>query len=142
MVTNDQSYKVLNIKPENVFTFHEGIPGFEKAKRFAILSNPDEAPFGRLTALDYDLCFFVVDPWLIYPDYKPDVDDEDIKKIDSPSNEEIFILAIVNISDDPKESTINLAVPLIINTKKGLGRQVIIRNYNDYSAKCKILQEK
>ncbi|MCM8773432.1 MAG: flagellar assembly protein FliW [Candidatus Omnitrophica bacterium] len=135
------SYEVLDLKPEHIFTFPDGIPGFEKVKRFVILTHPQEAPFGRLTALDYDLCFFVVIPWVICPDYKPDIDEEDLKKIDSPSNEEILILSIVNIPSDPKESTMNLVAPLIINTKKGLGSQVIINNFKEYSPKFKLWQE-
>ncbi len=142
MVTNDQEYKVLDLKPENIFTFDEGIPGFEKAKKFTVLTDPAEAPFGRLTALDYDLCFLAVDPWLFNKDYAPDVDDADVEKIGSPSNEEILILVIANIPEDPRESTVNLAAPVIINTKRGLGRQVIIRNHAEYSAKFPIWQGK
>ncbi|RLE40646.1 hypothetical protein DRJ16_07000, partial [Candidatus Woesearchaeota archaeon] len=63
-------YRILDLKPENIFTFPEGIPGFEKVKRFVILTHPEEAPFGRLTAVDYNLCCIVVDPWVIYPEYK------------------------------------------------------------------------
>ncbi len=134
-------YKVLDLKPENIFTFPEGIPGFEKVKRFVILTHPGEAPFGRLTAVDYNLCFIVVNPWVIYPEYKADIDDEDLKKIDSPSNEELLILAIVNVPQNPREATMNLAAPLVINVKKGLGRQVILRNYKDYSSKFKIWKD-
>ncbi|MBN2483045.1 MAG: flagellar assembly protein FliW [Candidatus Omnitrophica bacterium] len=135
-------YQVLDLKKENIFTFSEGIPGFEKVQRFAILTNPEEAPFGRLTAIEHDLCFIIINPWTVYPEYKPDIDQEDIDKIESPSNEEILILAIVTIPEGaPQEATMNLVAPLIIHTKKGLGRQVILNNYKEYSSKYRLWKD-
>ena len=135
-------YKVLDVKEEHLFTFSEGIPGFEKVKRFLILTKPEEAPFGRLVAVDFDLCFFVIDPWTVCQDYKPDIGDEEIKKIGSPSHAELLILAIVTIpGSNPQESTMNLAAPVIINVKEGVGRQVIINNYRDYSSKFKLWKQ-
>ncbi|MBD3246395.1 MAG: flagellar assembly protein FliW [Candidatus Omnitrophica bacterium] len=128
--------KVLDLNPEHMFTFADGIPGFEKVKKFVILRHEQEVPFGRLTAVDFDLCFIVIDPWVVYPEYAPDIDDEELKKIDSPSREELLILAIVNIPEGkPQDSTMNLAAPVILNVKKGMGRQVIINNFKDYSAR-------
>jgi len=139
---NNLDYKILDLKPENIFTFPEGIPGFEKVKRFVILTHPEEAPFARLTAVDFDLCFIVVIPWVIFPEYKPDIDDEDLKKIGSPLPEQLLILCIVNIPQGkPQESTMNLVAPLIINVKKGLGKQVIINNYKEYTSKFKIWKD-
>ena len=46
----DESMTVLEIKPENVFSFPEGIPAFESVKEFVILRNPEEAPFMWLQA--------------------------------------------------------------------------------------------
>lgn len=135
-------YQVLNLTKENVFTFPEGIPGFEKVQRFAILTNPEEVPFGRLTALEHDLCFIVINPWEIFPEYKADIDEEDLKKIDSPAEDQILILAIVTIPEaSPQEATMNLAAPLIINTKKGVGKQIILNNYKDYSSKYRLWKD-
>ena len=41
----------------------------------------------------------------------------------------------------PQESTMNLVAPLIINVKKGLGKQVIINNYKEYTSKFKIWKD-
>ncbi len=135
-------YQILDLKAENIFTFSEGIPGFEKVQKFAILTNPEEAPFGRLTAVDHDLCFIVINPWAIFPEYKADIDEEDLKKIGSPGEEQILILAIVTIpQDNPQAATMNLAAPLIINTAKGVGRQVILNNYQEQSSKYKLWRD-
>jgi len=138
MVTEKEKYQVLDLKPENIFTFSEGIPGFEQVKRFVILTDPEEAPFGRLSAVDFDLCFFIVNPFLLCPEYAPDIDDGEIEKIGSPKQDQLLILSIVTAGDDPRETTMNLVAPLIINVKDGIGKQLIINNFKEYSPKFKI----
>jgi flagellar assembly factor FliW len=140
--TKQSDLQALDIKPENIFTFQEGLPGFEKIKRFVILTHPEERPFGRLTALDFDVCFFVVDPWVIYPQYKPDISEEEIKKIENPTREETLILTIASIpKDDAHGATLNLAAPILINVKKGLGRQVVIKNFQEFSSRFPLWRE-
>ncbi|MBD3268620.1 MAG: flagellar assembly protein FliW [Candidatus Omnitrophica bacterium] len=139
---NKETQKVLDLKPENIFTFSDGIPGFEKVKRFVILADPQEAPFGRLSAVDHDLCFFVINPWAVFSEYKPDIDEEDLKKIGFPTQEELLILSIVNVPPgNPKDSTMNLVAPLIINSKKGLGRQIILNNFKEFSSRHKLWKD-
>ena len=137
-----QEGKILELKPENIFTFPDGLPGFEKVKKFVILVNKEDAPFGRLAAVDHDLCFFVVDPWVLYPDYKPDIDEEDLKKVGISARENTLILAIVNIPvGKPESSTMNLTAPLLINSQQGLGKQVIINNYKDFNSRHPVWQK-
>jgi flagellar assembly factor FliW len=137
-----KGYEVLDIRPDQIFTFSEGIPGFEKITQYCLLFNENEKPFAHLSALGgFNLEFIVVNPWLILPSYKPDVSDEEFKAIDSPQDKDLLVLAIVSLADNIAESTVNLSAPLIINTKNGKAKQVVIRNMDEYPCQHKINNE-
>jgi flagellar assembly factor FliW len=138
-VMENKGFEVVNLRPDQIFTFPEGIPGFDKIREYCILYREGEKPFAHLSALGgFNLEFIVVNPWLIYPEYKPDVSDDDFISIDSPEDKELMVLAIVALSENIRESTINLAAPVLVNTKTGKARQVVIRNLKDYSANTKL----
>lgn len=138
-VFDKKGYEVLDIRPEQIFTFAEGIPGFEKIKQYCLLFNENEKPFAHLSALGgFNLEFVVVNPWLVQPSYKPDISDEEFKAIDSPENKDLLVLSIVVLAENIADSTVNLSAPIIINTKNGKGKQVVIRNMGDYPCQYKI----
>lgn len=134
-----RGYEVLDIRPDQIFTFVEGIPGFEKIKQYCILFDENEKPFAHFSALGgFNLEFVVVNPWLILPSYKPDIADDEFKGIDSPEDKDLLVLAIVVLADNIAESTVNLSAPIIINSKNGKAKQVVIRNMNDYPCQYKV----
>lgn len=134
-----KGYEVIDIRPDQIFTFGEGIPGFEKVRQYCLLFNENEKPFAHLSALGgFNLEFVVVNPWLIKPDYKPDIADDEFKAIDSPEDKDLLLLAIVVLADNIADSTVNLSAPIIINTKNGKAKQVVIRNMDDYPCQFRI----
>ena len=105
--------------------FPEGLPAFENVREFVIIANEEEAPFLWLQAVSIpNLAFVTIDPFLVYPEYRPDISDEDVKALQIDSEEDVLILGIVNITNDPQEGiTSNLVAPVVINWKKKIGKQ-------------------
>lgn len=134
-------FEVLVVQRERIH-FPEGLPAFEGVKDFHILSNQEEAPFLWLQALDQPrLAFVTVDPFLVSPDYLPDISDEDVRQLGISHEDEAFLLSIVNIHNDPMEGiTANLISPIVINWKKRIGKQVILQNHLQYSVRHRIDQ--
>lgn len=129
-----EGYELLNLKPEQIFSFPEGIPGFEKIKEYCILAREEEKPFGHLSALgSFNLEFIVINPWYVKPDYNPEISDDDVAFLGSPSPNEILILAIVALGEPINESTVNLMAPVVVSLKTRVGKQVAIRNFKEYS---------
>lgn len=122
--------------------FPEGLPAFEQVKEFVILANEEEAPFMWLQAVNVpNLAFILVDPFLINPDYRPDICDADVKRLELDDPSDAFVLAIVNIrNNDDQGITVNLVGPIVINWRKQIGKQVIIQNHLKYSVRHKIDQ--
>lgn len=123
-------------------SFPEGIPAFESATEFILITNEEEAPFLWLQAASTsNFAFITIDPFLVFPEYRPDIAEEDVKILELNSEEEAFVLCIVTIHNQSHAITTNLVSPIIINWKKRLGKQVILRNHLDYSVRHLIEQE-
>lgn len=135
--------KEMNFEPEteklvmdqkSFIYFPDGLPAFETVHDFVIVANQEEEPFLWLQSASLSgLAFVTIDPFLIASEYRPDIADADIKKLEISSEEEAFILSIVTIHPKGEGITANLVSPVVINTKKHIGKQVILQNHRDYS---------
>lgn len=125
-----------------VISFPEGLPAFEQIKEFRIVSNEEEAPFLWLQAVGMpELAFITIDPFLVYPEYRPDIPDSDVKELGIEKPDDVFMLSIVNIRHNPdSEVTANLVSPVVINTQECVGKQVILQNHLQYSVRYRIDQ--
>ncbi|GMO67969.1 MAG: flagellar assembly protein FliW [Treponemataceae bacterium] len=116
----------VEVAEEAKLTFAEGLFGFETVTEYALIKSECE-PFFWLQALrDQSLAFLVVDPFLVYKDYEPDIDDKSLDSIGITSPNDILILSIVTIPANGGSPTINLRGPLIINQKAHLCFQAIL----------------
>lgn len=120
--------------------FSEGLPAFENVHEFVIITNEDEAPFLWLQAVSIpNLAFVTIDPFLVYPGYRPDISENDVKALQIEGEEDVLILSIVTINNQSDEGVVaNLVGPIVINWKKRLGRQVILQNHQKYQVKYRI----
>lgn len=132
-------FEVLVVQRERIH-FPEGLPAFEAVKDFRIVANDEEAPFLWLQAVqEPGLAFVTVDPFLVHPDYLPDISDTDVHQLKIQHEDDAFLLCIVNIHSDLKEGiTANLISPIVINWKEKLAKQVILQNHLHYSVKFRI----
>ena len=85
------------------------------------------------------LAFIVLEPIGFIPDYTVEIPDAEVSFLGIKSPDDVLILNIVTINKDvPQKITANLVGPLIVNRKTRLGKQVIINNYERYSAKYEL----
>jgi flagellar assembly factor FliW len=125
-------FGVIDINEADFIYFPEGIPGFEQSKRFALLGNDEkESVFFWLQSVDMpELCFVVTDPFMVYDGYGVDVEDEDVELLEITDTNKVLTLTIVVIPENMDEIRVNLKAPIIINTEKKLGKQIIQQNDN------------
>ena len=108
-------------------TFAGGLPGFDDLRDFVIEPLPgDLAPFCRMRALDpTGVEFVVVPPGLLFPDYKVEVDEETVDRLELRS-EDAAVLTIVTLSDDGTAPTANLLGPIVVNRRTRAAAQVVL----------------
>lgn len=110
-----------------------GLLGFEQIKDYALLADPAEKPFAWLrVADDKTLSFVVIDPFVVNPDYHPEIPQADVDFLGLKEAADALLLGIVTIHDHNR-ATMNLKGPVVINRHTHTGKQVIIANAADYS---------
>ncbi|MCL2829957.1 MAG: flagellar assembly protein FliW [Betaproteobacteria bacterium] len=127
--------KDVPIDPEAVFTFPEGLVGFEEHKRFIFLNEENRRTVFWLQSLDQqEIMFPVVSPETLDMSYQIELSDEDLALIglEKPEDATVAVIVYRNAvpSPDPESSpgiSANTRSPLILNLKKRIGMQKVLR---------------
>ncbi|UKS64801.1 flagellar assembly protein FliW [Rossellomorea marisflavi] len=131
----------ITVNDEELFSFPHGVPGFHDEKQFALLPLEDNEWFQILqSTVTPDLAFITTNPFLFFPEYDFELDDASLDQLGNPTTEGIQVLSILTVKDPFKESTANLQAPIIINTVKKSGKQVILTDTN-YRTQHQILAQ-
>ena len=127
------------ILDDKIIYFEEGIPGFESLHKFAYIDS-EEGPFNYLQSIEQkEVCFIIADPHEIMPDYAPTINESYFEKLGGGENEDFGMFGVVVLKKEFKESTINLAGPILINKKTKKAVQVITEE-KKYTTKYKFAE--
>ncbi len=120
---------------KNIVRIPTGLLGFEQIKDYVLTTNPDEEPFAWLHVEDNTaLAFVVIDPFVVLPEYQPDIPKMDVEFLQIKESKDALLLGIVTINEN-QPPTVNLKGPIVINRHTHTGKQVIIANAAEYSVK-------
>lgn len=110
-----------------------GMLGFEEIKDYVLTSNPFEHPFAWLKVQDNAaLAFVVIDPFVVMPDYQPDIPQGDVDFLKLKQADDALLLGVVTIHNEHR-ATVNLKGPIVVNRHTHVAKQVIIANAAAYS---------
>ena len=132
----------LDIAKDTIIIFDDGLPGFSQLRRFVVLDMEEVKPFHYLQALPDDdtppIALYLINPFLVDPSYEFRLTDSDMEAIKSMNSAELIIYVVATIPADPREATVNLMAPIVINEKDRRGRQVILHD-SKYSVRHPML---
>ena len=135
----DPIFRRLEVQEAEVFTFAQGIPGFEELTQFTLVQPADSAPFSYIQSVqEGELSFLVTDPFLFFKDYDislPEAVQEELK-IEQPGD--VLVWSVVTVNDDFTKITLNLLAPIIWNVKTKLAKQIILHD-SEYTVKHEIV---
>ena len=110
-----------------------GLLGFEQMKDYVLFAEPQEEPFAWLQVKgDASLAFIVINPFLVAPDYSPDLPAADVEFLGLEEPEDAMLLNIVTLHG-PGRATVNLKGPIVLNRHTLIGKQVVVANASEYS---------
>jgi len=119
--------EALDVANTDVVTFDQGLVGMEHLRQFVVVADTRLAPCAWLQSIeDPALAFVVIAPTLLLPDYAAEISGDDAYQLELEDPDDADIWSIVTIVGDPRNSTVNLLAPIIVNRKRGLGKQVIL----------------
>lgn len=118
----------IEIDEKRIVTFKDGIPGFEKEHEFIILPYDEESPYYFMQSLNSpDLAFLLTIPFLFFPDYTFEVNDETLNELEIKDGDNIFYYSIITIPNGSiRYMTTNLFAPIVLNTSNMKAKQIAL----------------
>jgi flagellar assembly factor FliW len=121
----------LEVGERDIYTFPEGIPGFEQDKRFTLVGLKGLDGFACLQCVDRgELGFIIVDPFEFFPDYEFSLPDTDAEQLGVEDPGDLSVWTIVTTRDRLESATVNLVAPVVLNVRTRIGKQVILVDTN------------
>ena len=119
--------ETVRVSEEAIWTFPDGLPGFERHTTFALLEHVRLEPFLWLQSVEDPLIgLIVIEPALLVNDYSFDLHDPDVELLGLADDVEPRVLAVLVVPEDVRAMTANLQAPLVINPASRLGKQIIL----------------
>ena len=111
----------------------EGLIGMNELKRFRGIIEKD-MPFIELRSLEEaHLGFWAMDPFPFVDHYSIEISDDDVDALGIKEGLDGFFLTLATMNKS--NITLNLMAPILINRKTQQGKQVVLGNYKNYSAR-------
>lgn len=112
---------------EKIINFPAGLPGFEELHRFIIIEASNTKPIYWLQSVeDKDIALPVIISFAVLNDYNINIRENELDDLCVESKNDLLVLNVVVIPEDMTKMTVNLAAPVVINAKRGIGKQIII----------------
>ena len=132
----------VEIEDSKIISFPNGIIGFPDLTKFTLMYDEEKGTdtIKWLQSIDEPtFAMPVMDPLIVCPDYKPEVDVNITEDVGDLQNDDLLVLVTVTVPHDLKQMTVNLMGPFIINVKDKKAVQTIIDN-DDYPVKFPIYE--
>jgi flagellar assembly factor FliW len=129
----------IEVEDEKVIHFSEGIPAFEQEHEFVIIPYDEESPYVFLQSLQTpDLAFLMTMPFIFFPDYEFELDDENQQKLGLERQEDMLLYVLLTIPQGRvQDMTANLMAPLVINAANQQARQLVLE-HSPYQTKHRL----
>lgn len=115
---NSSNFGELEIQPNNIFYFENGLLGFETLNNFVLITDDDIVPFKWLMSIEEpEIMFPLISPFFIEAEYNAG------KNVDL---ERYVLFCIVTFNDGKGNITANLKAPVILDSTNLTGEQIII----------------
>jgi flagellar assembly factor FliW len=125
MLIETSRFGQLDVNPERLIHFEDGILGFPAQKGYALIQTGEGSGFYWLQSVcTRDLAFVVCDPRLFVADYQAPIKSEDLSSIGLEDFKDAQVFVIVNKIDDLL--TGNLQGPLVVNVTNRHARQLVL----------------
>ena len=123
--------------------FADGIPAFEDEHEFVVLPYEEGTPYMFLQSMmTPELAFLMTDPFVFFPDYSFELDDENMDKLEIKTMDDVLVCTLISIPrSGVADMTTNLLAPVVINRHTMQARQIVLEK-TQYTTKHRLFPEK
>lgn len=121
----------VEVNPEKIINFPNGLVAFESSKRFMLVheeENPNPSSYTLQSLDDAGLAFQIVDPTTLGFNYELVLTEDENSLLQSPAPEDVAVMQVLFKSEGEGKAGIcpNLRAPLVINTAARIGLQKVM----------------
>lgn len=127
----------IEVPDERIFEIYPGLGGFDSHNNFAVLVDADSPIEWMQSLTDPAVCFPMIEPYLVDPDYAVELSDPDAAAIGAKAPEDVAVRVILTVREPIEETTANLLAPIVLNARTRLGRQVVLQD-SDYPIRVEV----
>lgn len=139
-VVESLRFGTLEVPEDKTIFMERPILGFEHLKTFCLVDIAELSPFLCMQSTeDPAVSFLVVNPIVFYPKYRIEVNPKEIAELRIAKVESVETYVIVTVPEDPKQISVNLQGPVLINTENNLAKQLVLVN-SQYQVKHSLLE--
>jgi flagellar assembly factor FliW len=129
MTFNSTRLGRLEVPEDKVITMARPILGFERLTEFCLVQVDAIAPFLWFhSTQDPEVAFLVVNPLVFFPDYRIEINSQEIAELEVGGVETVETYVIATVPTEFEKMSINLQGPLLINTANQLAKQLVLIN--------------
>lgn len=119
----------LEVNPNDILTFAEGLLGFESLKKYFVVDPGDSTLILWLQSTeDEKVAFPVIEPKIFKPDYIAKLLPADLNGLELESLTNAKLYSILTIPANVIEMSANLKAPVVINSAKKVGKQIVLQD--------------
>lgn len=121
--------------------FQDGIIGFPDMKEFALITDEEKKDNNHIFWLqsldDGGFAMPLIDPFAVFDDYNPVVEDEWFQGLGEHEEEDLILLLTLAVPKDVKQMSVNQKAPVIINSNTCRACQIIVES-EQYQVHCPV----
>lgn len=126
-------FGAVEVSPEKIINFPNGLVGFEQSKRYMLAHEENQQQPASYTLQSLDdptLAFQIVDPTTLGFNYELALSDAENALLQSPAPEDVAVMQVLFRQEEGGKASItpNLRAPLVINTRARVGLQKVMEN--------------
>ena len=122
----------LEVNPNDVITFSEGLLGFENLKKYFVVDPGDSTLILWLQSTeDEKVAFPIIEPKIFKPDYIAKLLPADLNGLELDTLQTAKLYSILTIPANVTEMSANLKAPVVVNSAKKVGKQIVLQDYFD-----------
>jgi flagellar assembly factor FliW len=119
----------LEVNPSDIVTFSEGLLGFENLKKYFVVDPGDSTLILWLQSTeDEKVAFPIIEPKIFKPDYIAKLLPADLNGLELESLQTAKLYSILTIPANVTEMSANLKAPVVINSNKKVGKQIVLQD--------------
>ncbi len=143
MIYKTLRFGELDLLPNDVVTFPNGIFGFPELHRYCLVDPGEDTLIVWLQSLeDLGIAFPVLEPKIFKQNYIVRLSPVELKdlKLVNLASQSAAVFTILTIPQDVTQMSANLKAPLVVNLNEQVGKQVVLQE-NEYTLKHFMFKE-